>query len=201
MMTTIVLGLSSGEVVAIVAGGVVLVIVIAVISMYNRLVKLRQFCKESWSDTDTELQRRHDLIPNLVSTVKGYATHETKVLEEVTRLRVQAIAGKDEAPQNRAAVEDQLGAAATGLIATFESYPDLKANANFLKLQQELGETETRIARARRFYNSNVREFLTGVTTFPSSVIAGVGGFDPTEFEYFKADETSRDAIDVDLDS
>ena len=201
MTTTIVLGLSSGEVVAIVAGGVVLAIVITVISMYNRLVKLRQFCKESWSDTDTELQRRHDLIPNLVSTVKGYATHETKVLEEVTRLRGEAIAGKGEAPQNRVAVEDQLGAAATGLIATFESYPDLKANANFLKLQQELGETETRIARARRFYNSNVREFLTGVSTFPSSVIAGVGGFHPTEFEYFKANEAVRAPVDVKFDS
>ena len=196
-----ILALSPLQIIAIVIGGIILVALIAVVSMYNLLVKLRQYCKESWSDTDTELQRRHDLIPNLVNTVKGYATHESKVLEDVTRLRGQALAHKDADPKSRALVEDQLGAAAKGLVMTFESYPDLKANANFLKLQEELGNTETRIARARRFYNSNVREFLTGVTTFPSSVIAGLGGFSRNEFEYFKVQDSDRAPIDVSLDA
>jgi LemA protein len=199
MTTTIVLGLSSGEVVAIVAGGVVLAIVITVISMYNRLVKLRQFCKESWSDTDTELQRRHDLIPNLVSSVKGYAAHESKVMEEVTRLRNQAVSEKSDDPATRAAVEDGLGAATKQLIATAEAYPDLKADSNFLKLQTELSETETRIARARRFYNSNVRGFMEAIQTFPSSIVAGMTGFRGEEFVYFKADQSSREAIDVEF--
>ncbi|MDC0429144.1 LemA family protein [Phycisphaerales bacterium] len=194
-----ILALSQFQIVAIVIGVTILIAAGITISMYNRLVKARQFCKESWSDADTELQRRHDLIPNLVTTVKGYATHETTVLEDVTRLRAQAVADKDADPKTRAQIEDQLGAAAKGLVATFEAYPDLKANANFLKLQEELGATETRIARARRFYNSNVRDFLTAVTTFPSSVIAGLTGFSRTEFEYFKADDASRAPIDVDL--
>ncbi|RPG17308.1 MAG: LemA family protein [Phycisphaera sp. TMED9] len=194
-----ILALSQFQIVAVVIGVTILIAAGITISMYNRLVKARQFCKESWSDADTELQRRHDLIPNLVTTVKGYATHETTVLEDVTRLRAQAVADKDADPKTRAQIEDQLGAAAKGLVATFEAYPDLKANANFLKLQEELGATETRIARARRFYNSNVRDFLTAVTTFPSSVIAGLTGFSRTEFEYFKADDASRAPIDVDL--
>ena len=194
-----ILALSQFQIVAVVIGVMILIAAGITISMYNRLVKARQFCKESWSDADTELQRRHDLIPNLVTTVKGYATHETTVLEDVTRLRAQAVADKDADPKTRAQIEDQLGAAAKGLVATFEAYPDLKANANFLKLQEELGATETRIARARRFYNSNVRDFLTAVTTFPSSVIAGLTGFSRTEFEYFKADDASRAPIDVDL--
>ena len=194
-----ILALSQFQIVAVVIGVMILIAAGITISMYNRLVKVRKFCKESWSDADTELQRRHDLIPNLVTTVKGYATHETTVLEDVTRLRAQAVADKDADPKTRAQIEDQLGAAAKGLVATFEAYPDLKANANFLKLQEELGATETRIARARRFYNSNVRDFLTAVTTFPSSVIAGLTGFSRTEFEYFKADDASRAPIDVDL--
>ena len=194
-----ILALSQFQIVAVVIGVTILIAAGITISMYNRLVKARQFCKESWSDADTELQRRHDLIPNLVTTVKGYATHETTVLEDVTRLRAQAVADKDADPKTRAQIEDQLGAAAKGLVATFEAYPDLKANANFLNLQEELGATETRIARARRFYNSNVRDFLTAVTTFPSSVIAGLTGFSRTEFEYFKADDASRAPIDVDL--
>jgi len=157
------LALSPLPVIAIVIGVTILVALIAVISMYNRLVRLRQYCKESWSDTDTELQRRHDLIPNLVSSVKGYAAHESKVMEEVTRLRNQAVSEKSDDPATRAAVEDGLGAASKQLIATAEAYPELKADSNFLKLQTELSETETRIARARRFYNSNVRGFMEAI--------------------------------------
>jgi LemA protein len=195
------LALSGGAMTAIVVGAIVLLLGIVVIAMYNKLVRLRQSCKESWADIDTELQRRHDLIPNLIETVKGYAQHEKGVLEEVTNLRNQAVADKNKGPAERAKVEDQLGKAAGGLVATFEAYPDLKANQNFLQLQKELGETETRIARSRRFYNANVRDFFNGVQMFPSSIIAGMGGFKGSEFEFFKADDDAKAPVKVDFGS
>ena len=201
MFTPVLIAMSTGAVVAIAVGVAVVLLIIIVIAMYNKLVRLRQSCKESWADIDTELQRRHDLIPNIIETVKGYATHEKSVLEEVTKLRNQAVADKDKSPAERAKVEDQLGKATGGLMATFEAYPDLKANQNFLQLQNELSETETRIARARRFYNANVRDFSNGVQMFPSSIIAGVGGFKDGEFDFFKADETAREAVKVDFGS
>lgn len=201
MFTPALIGMSTGAVVAIAVGAAVVLLLIIVIAMYNKLVRLRQSCKESWSDIDAELQRRHDLIPNIIETVKGYATHEKSVLEEVTKLRNEAVADKDKSPAERAKVEDQLGKAAGGLMATFEAYPDLKANQNFLQLQNELSETETRIARARRFYNANVRDFSNGVQMFPSSIVAGMGGFKDSEFEFFKADETAREAVKVDFGS
>jgi len=201
MFTPALIGMSTGAVVAIAVGVAVVLLLIIVIAMYNKLVRLRQSCKESWSDIDAELQRRHDLIPNIIETVKGYATHEKSVLEEVTKLRNEAVADKDKSPAERAKVEDQLGKAAGGLMATFEAYPDLKANQNFLQLQNELSETETRIARARRFYNANVRDFSNGVQMFPSSIVAGMGGFKDSEFEFFKADETAREAVQVDFGS
>lgn len=201
MFTPALIAMSTGAVVAIAVGAAVVLLIIIVIAMYNKLVRLRQSCKESWSDIDAELQRRHDLIPNIIETVKGYATHEKSVLEEVTKLRNEAVADKDKSPAERAKVEDQLGKAAGGLMATFEAYPDLKANQNFLQLQNELSETETRIARARRFYNANVRDFSNGVQMFPSSIVAGMGGFKDSEFEFFKADETAREAVKVDFGS
>tara|TARA_Y100000589_G_scaffold21946_1_gene18259 strand:- start:3777 stop:4382 length:606 start_codon:yes stop_codon:yes gene_type:complete len=201
MFTPVLIAMSTGAVVAIAVGVAVVLLIIIVIAMYNKLVRLRQSCKESWADIDTELQRRHDLIPNIIETVKGYATHEKSVLEEVTKLRNQAVADKDKSPAERAKVEDQLGKAAGGLMATFEAYPDLKANQNFLQLQNELSETETRIARARRFYNANVRDFSNGIQMFPGSIIAGVGGFKDGEFDFFKADETAREAVKVDFGS
>ena len=199
MQTPALIALTTGAVVAIAVGGGVLLLII-VIAMYNKLVRLRQSCKESWSDIDAELQRRHDLIPNIIETVKGYATHEKNVLEEVTTLRNQAVADQGKSPAERAKVEDQLGKATGGLMATFEAYPDLKANQNFLQLQNELSETETRIARARRFYNANVREFSNGVQMFPSSIIAAVGGFKDGEFGFFQADDTAREAVPVDFE-
>ena len=195
------LALSDGAMTAIVIGVIALLLVIVIVAMYNKLVRLRQSCKESWADIDTELQRRHDLIPNLIETVKGYAQHEKGVLEEVTNLRNQAVADKNKGPAERAKVEDQLGKAAGGLVATFEAYPDLKANQNFLQLQKELGETETRIARSRRFYNANVRDFFNGVQMFPSSIIAGMGGFKGSEFEFFKADDDAKAPVKVDFGS
>ncbi len=198
MITPPLIGMST---VAYVVLGLILGLGLSFVLMYNKLVRLRQSCKESWSDIDAELQRRHDLIPNIIETVKGYATHEKSVLEEVTKLRNEAVADKDKSPAERAKVEDQLGKAAGGLMATFEAYPDLKANQNFLQLQNELSETETRIARARRFYNANVRDFSNGVQMFPSSIVAGMGGFKDSEFEFFKADETAREAVKVDFGS
>ena len=177
---------------------VILIFGISVISMYNGLVRLRVTSKESWSDIDTELQRRHDLIPNLISTVKGYASHEKDLFEKVTELRNQAVEARNEDPGKRAGVEDMLEGSVGKLVATAEAYPDLKANQNFLELQKELGETETRIARARRFYNSNVRSFRTAVMTFPKNVIAGMFGFQSSEFSFFEASAGDREAVQVD---
>jgi LemA protein len=191
------LTLSSTQITLIVVGVVVVVVGITLISMYNRLVRLRQTCKESWSDIDTELKRRHDLIPNLVSTVKGYVTHERSVLEDVTKLRTEAMAAQSEGAGHRAGVEDRLGKSLGKLIATAEGYPDLKASANFLELQKELSETETRVARARRFFNANVRQFQSGVLTFPSNVVASIGGFRGSEFDFFAAAADDRDPVEV----
>ncbi|MDG2054243.1 MAG: LemA family protein [Phycisphaerales bacterium] len=194
-----VLALSGGVIVAIICAGIILLLILWAIIMYNKLVRLRQSCKESWSDIDTELQRRHDLIPNLIQTVKGYAEHEKSTLEEVTRLRNEAVADKSKSPAERAKVEDALGKASTNLIAKMEAYPDLKANQNFLQLQGELSETETRIARSRRFYNANTRDFQNGVQMFPSSIIASMGSFKGNEFEFFKAEEGASKPVNVDF--
>ena len=180
---------------------VVLVVVIAVVSIYNRLVRLRVTCKESWSDIDTELQRRHDLIPNLVSTVKGYASHEKDLFEKVTELRNQAVGARDESPDKRAGVENMLQGSVGKLIATAEAYPDLKANQNFMELQKELSETETRVARARRFYNANVRSFRQSTMTFPNNVLAGMFGFQSTEFSFFEAAAGDRETVEVDANA
>ena len=191
----------SGEAIAVIVAVAVLVPIFWFVIVQRGLVRLRQSCKESWADIDTELERRHDLIPNLIETVKGYAAHEKSVLEEVTNLRNQAVASKGKSPAERSKVEDQLGKAATGLFARFEAYPDLKANENFLNLQNQLGETETRIARARRFYNANIRDFMNGVQMFPNSIVAGMGGFRADEFKLFEADESAREAVKVDFGS
>ncbi|MBC02285.1 MAG: hypothetical protein CMJ34_03130 [Phycisphaerae bacterium] len=192
------LAVSTGLIIGGALLAVILIIGISVISMYNGLVRLRVTSKESWSDIDTELQRRHDLIPNLISTVKGYASHEKELFEKVTELRNQAVEARNEDPGKRAGVEDMLEGSVGKLVATAEAYPDLKANQNFLELQKELGETETRIARARRFYNSNVRSFRTAVMTFPKNVIAGMFGFQSSEFSFFEASAGDREAVQVD---
>lgn len=178
--------------------GIIVLLALFLISVYNRIVRLRVTCKESWSDIDTELQRRHDLIPNLISTVKGYASHEKDLFEKVAELRNQAVDAKNDDPEKRAGVEDMLQGSVGKLIATAEAYPDLKANQNFMQLQKELGETETRIARARRFYNSNVRGFRTSVITFPNNVLAGMFGFQASEFEFFEASAGDRAPVEVD---
>ncbi len=178
--------------------GVIVIVGLLLVTIYNKLVRIRQTCKESWSDIDTELQRRHDLIPNLVSTVKGYAAHEKGVLEQVTKLRNQAVEAKDGDAKTRAGIEDMLQGSVGKLIATAEAYPDLKANQNFLELQKELADTETRVARARRFYNANVREFRASTMTFPSNLVAGSFGFQSSEFSFFEASASDRAPIEVD---
>ncbi len=169
-------------VVAASVGVPVLVLGVFVLVSYNRFVSQRTLVEESWSQVDVELQRRHDLIPNLVNTVKGYAAHEAAVLQRVTDARAAAFAHRGDAPAGRRPFEEELGGALRGLFAVAEGYPDLKASANFLQLQKELTNTEDRIAAGRRFYNGNVRAFNTRVRTFPSNVVASRFGFRAGDF-------------------
>ena len=148
---------------------------------YNGLIRLRNHVKESWAGIDTELKRRYDLIPNLVETVKGYAAHERQVFDAVAAARQRAV-DSNGSPGSQAADENQFVRSVRGLFAVAESYPDLKANQNFLRLQQELINTEDRIQAARRFFNANVRDLNNRIQMFPSSVIAGMFGFQLAEF-------------------
>jgi LemA protein len=168
---------------AVLVGILVIALVPAlfVISMYNSLIGARNHCDESWSDVQTELQRRYSLIPNLVNSVKGYAKHERELLEEVTRLR-QVCADNTGSPQAQAATERQLQTALGSLMVRMEAYPELKANQNFIQLQSELTNTEDRIQAAFRFYNGNVREFNNKTQMFPSNIIAGMFSFSKKEF-------------------
>jgi LemA protein len=164
-----------------IVGGVLLLLILWVAFMYNALVRGRNHCDEAWSGIDTELKRRYDLIPNLVSTVKGYAAHERETLERVTQARNAAVASQG-SPASQAKDENVLVDSLKRLLAVVESYPDLKANQNFLKLQQELVNTEDRIQRARRFYNGNVRDYNNRVQVIPSALIARPFGFKEREF-------------------
>ena len=165
----------------IVPAAVVLLALIWLIANYNAMVRLRQQCRESWSGIDTELRRRYDLIPNLVETVKGYATHERQVLQSVVEARNRAVASTG-SPAEQAVDENTLVRAVRQLFAVAEGYPDLKASRNFLALQHELANTEDRIQAARRFYNANVRDLNTRIEVFPSSLVAGLFGFRPEQF-------------------
>jgi LemA protein len=162
--------------------GVVAFLLVSLVVMYNRFVRQRTLVDESWGGIDVELTRRHELIPNLVDTVKGYATHEQAVLENLTRAREAATAHRTENPAEREQFEETVGRALTEVLARVEAYPDLKASQNFLDLQDELTNTEDRIAAARRFYNGNVRAYNTRVATFPSNIVAGTFGFESRQF-------------------
>jgi len=168
---------------------VVVLIVIGGIASYNRFVSQRNLVRDAWANIDTELRRRYDLIPNLVETVKGYASHEREVFENVTKARAMATAATG-SPAEQAAAEGPLVAALRQLFAVAENYPDLKANQNFLALQSELSNTEDRLQTARRFYNSNVRDYNRRVQSFPSKLIAGWFGF--KEEQFFEVDEALR---------
>ncbi|MEE6271759.1 LemA family protein [Georgenia wangjunii] len=166
----------------------VLVVVVAVwaIATYNGLVRLRNLVQEAWRQIDVELHRRHDLIPNLVETVRGYAGHERGVFEDVTRARAQALS-PGTSPAQQAEQENALTAALGRLFAVAEAYPQLRAAENFASLQADLTNTEDRIAAGRRFYNANVRQLNTRVETFPPNVIASIFGF--RRAEYFEAND------------
>ncbi len=165
----------------VILGGVVLVALIACVGGYNRLVRLRNFVRESWADVTTELKRRYDLIPNLVETVKGYVQHEREIMDAVTRAHQAALtAGGTAAAQAQA--ENQLGQALRQLLALAENYPQLRAGENFAALQRELTNTEDRIQAARRFYNGNVRDLNNAVQYFPSRILARLFGFAAADF-------------------
>lgn len=172
-------------------------IVVWLIATYNGLITLRNRTDEAWSDIDVQLKRRYDLIPNLVETVKGYAGHEKEVFEKVTLARAAAInAEKGGNPAEIAKTENMLAGTLKSLFAVAENYPDLKASQNFLKLQDELSDTENKVQAARRFYNGNVRDFNTKLEKFPTNMIAGVFGFKSKEF--FEIEEAAqREAVKV----
>jgi LemA protein len=159
---------------------VIVVFVLWIIMIYNGLVSLRQRVGQSFADVDVQLRQRHDLIPNLVETVKGYATHERGTLENVIKARNTAIAAQG--PAQQAAAENMLSGALRQLFALSESYPDLKANANFQQLQAELTDIENKIAAARRFFNNTVSEYNTGIQQFPAALFAAALGFSQKEF-------------------
>jgi LemA protein len=167
----------------------VVLVVVGGIASYNRFVSQRNLVRDAWANIDTELRRRYDLIPNLVETVKGYASHEREVFENVTKARAMATAATG-SPAEQAAAEGPLVAALRQLFAVAENYPDLKANQNFLALQAELSNTEDRLQTARRFYNSNVRDYNRRVQSFPSKVIASWFGF--KEEQFFEVEESLR---------
>jgi LemA protein len=182
--------------------GLAVLIALGFVVSYNRFVRQRNLVQESWRQVDVELTRRHDLIPNLIETVKGYAAHERTVLEAVTEARTQAQAATTSGvgPAGQAQAENTLVRSLGGLFAVAENYPTLKADTNFLALQQQLGETEDRIAAARRFYNGNVRALNTRIEAFPSSIVAGFGHF--AKADYFQTDDPAvRAPVTVDFSS
>ncbi len=165
---------------AVVAGWLILI--------YNGLVKMRNRVDEAWSDIDVQLKRRHNLIPNIVATVKGYAKHESSVLTQVTEARTQAMQATS--VDEKIASENQLMGTLKSLFAVAEQYPELKANQNFLHLQQELSDTENKIQASRRFYNGNVRDFNAKIQSIPVNLVAGPFGFKLRAF--FEASETEK---------
>ena len=160
--------------------GVLVVIAFWIFSVYNRLVAMRQRVDQSFADIDVQLKQRHDLIPNLVETVKGYATHEKSTLEDVIKARNLALTAQG--PAQVSAAEGQLTTALRGLLALSEAYPDLKANANFQQLQTELSDIENKLAAARRFFNNAVQEYNTGIEQLPAALFAASLGFRRKEF-------------------
>ncbi|MFZ2975943.1 MAG: LemA family protein [Candidatus Moraniibacteriota bacterium] len=175
--------------------GIVVVVAIAIIAMYNGLITLKNRVDEAWSDISVQLKRRYDLIPNLISTVKGYAAHEKEVFEKVTEARTRAMNAGTTA--DKAEAENMLSGTLKTLFAVSENYPELKANQNFLELQRELTDTEDKIMASRRFYNGNVRDFNTKLQVFPTNMIAGMLKFSAREF--FEMDEKEKENVKVEF--
>lgn len=176
--------------------GVVIVAVLWIIAIYNKFIRLRTRTDEAWSDIDVQLKRRYDLIPNLIETVKGYMNHERETLESVTKARTQAMGAQS--VEDQAEAENMLSGALKSLFAVAESYPDLKANENFLELQRELTDTENKIQASRRFYNTNVRDLNIATESFPSNIVANLFKFNKREFFELAGDEQeARDPVGV----
>jgi LemA protein len=176
--------------------GVIVVIIVALVAMYNGLVRANVRVSEAWSDITVQLKRRADLIPNLVNTVKGYATHEKEVFEKVTEARANTLSAQS--PVEAGKAENQFQSALKSLFAVAEAYPDLKASDNFKELQAELVDTEDKIQASRRFYNGSARDLNTKIKVFPTNIFAGMLGFKPREF--FEVDEAEAAVIQNPVD-
>lgn len=172
---------------------VALVLILWLIATYNGLITAKNKTNEAWSDIDVQTKRRYDLIPNLIETVKGYASHESRVFEETTKARSMAMGAKD--PHAKAEAENILTQTLKSLFAVAENYPDLKANVNFLDLQKTLTDIEDKIQAARRFYNGNVRDFNTKLQVFPTNLVASLLGFVSREF--FESEAAAKQNVAV----
>lgn len=182
---------------AIITWVILAVIVVAlfwIAGVFNGFVVLKNRAKEAWADIDVQLKRRYDLIPNLVETVKGYATHERELFEKVTKARASAMSAQG--ASNKAKAENQLSDTLKSLFAVAESYPDLKASTNFLELQRELTDTEDKIQAARRFYNTNVRDLNIKTESFPDNVVASIFGFKQMDL-FQTANEAEKQPVQV----
>ncbi|MEI6400338.1 MAG: LemA family protein [bacterium] len=175
--------------------GILAVVIIIVVSMFNGFVRGRNRAEEAWADIEVQLKRRYDLIPNLVNTVKGYATHESTAFEKVTEARAQAMGAKTMG--DHATSEKVLGSAISGIFGIAEAYPELKANTNFMELQRELSDTENKIQAARRFYNGNVRDYNTSLQVFPGNIFAKMFSF--TKKEFFDIDDNGPESKPVEV--
>jgi LemA protein len=173
--------------------GIIVLLGIFLIGMYNSLVQLRVRADSAWSDIDVQLKRRHDLIPNLVETVKGYATHEKSTFEDIAKFRSMAMQATG--PVDKAAAENQLTGALKSLFAVAENYPQLQASQEFTQLQNSLNQIEDAIQNARRYYNAVVRDLNTKIQSFPTNILAGMYGFQQRQF--FEADAADREPVAV----
>jgi len=171
---------------------VIVVLVLWAITVYNSLISMRQRVNQAFADVDVQLKQRHDLVPNLVETVKGYAAHERGTLDEVVKARNAAVSAQG--PAQQAAAENMLSGALRQLFALAESYPDLKASANFQQLQAELTDLENKIAASRRFFNNAVQEYNTGIQRFPAALFAGAFGFSQKDYFDLGADRQTASA-------
>ena len=191
----------SGMVIGII---IVAILVVAIVLMYNGLVKARTYTQESWSQINVQLKRRNDLIPNLVNTVKGYATHEKETLSKVVELRNQLVdqtkVAEPSTAQRQAAMQtsNQLSDTLKSIFALSENYPDLKANQEFNKLMEELTNTENKIAYSRQLYNSSVSSYNIKLQSFPSNLVAGIGGFKAVDYLQVPEEETAAPKVSFD---
>lgn len=176
-------------------GGLLLIVAVFLIATYNKLVQLRQRVQNAWSQVDVQLKRRYDLIPNLVNTVKGYAQHEKDTLERVTQARNMAMEAGNITDQAKA--ENMLSGALKSLFAVAEAYPDLKANTNFMQLQTEISDTESKISFARQFFNDTVQIFNTKIEVFPNNLVAGMMGFQMVDYFTLQGEVEARQNVKV----